>query len=277
MPLWFFLIGCSSIDLPTVEQSEAAIQRLREDIEHAERPLRIFERRFEGSRDAVSIVRANVVNRLLAAVASQRSDDIIIAFSPTRPLLSERKSILGIQYTNYLDIDSGRVSVNLRRAELVSTRRNVLRVFLHIEGGGRIAASGRYTGIPAHASPRIELSLRDTISLELSVGKNGTILLVPQRREALLHATLYVNLAGWELPWKEDIPLRVDELLTPMELPGLISTTIKLPVPAREYSDRNYEFIDVPFLINDPVLFLEGQRIVYTFDCDFPRVAAPLP
>jgi len=269
--LSLLLSACSSIDLPSQEESEAKIRRLRTEIARAEQPLHIYERRFRGERDAVSTLRTDVVNRIFGAVASQRSDDLIIAFPPTRPLLSERKSVLGIRYTNHLDIDSGVVTLNLRRAELVSTRGSALRVLLEIEGAGRISVSGRYTGLPASSSPRIALSLRDTVSMDLQAGKDGTLMLVPRRGEVMLHATLYVKLAGWEIPWNEDIPLRIDELLAPVSLPALISTSIKLPVPAREYSDESYEFVDVPIRLRDPVLFLEGDRIRYTFDCEFMK------
>ena len=265
------LSACSSIDLPSEEESEAKIRRLRAEIARAEQPLHIYEQRFHGSRDAVSTLRTDVVNRIFGAIASQRSDDLIIGFPPTRPLLSERKSVLGIRYTNHIDIDSGMVTLNLRRAELVSTRGNALRVLLEIEGAGRISVSGRYTGISAGSSPRIALSLRDTVSMDLRAGKNGALTLVPRSGEVMLHATLYVKLAGWEIPWNEDIPLRIDELLAPVPLPALISTSIKLPVPAREYSDESYEFIDVPIRLSDPVLFLEGERIRYAFDCEFAQ------
>lgn len=263
------LSACSSVDLPTEEESEAKIRRLRAEIERAEGPLRVYEQRFHGSRDAVSEMKTDVVNRIFGAVASQRSDDLIIGFPPTRPLLSERKSTLGIRYTNHLDIDSGLVTLNLRRAALVSTRGNALRVLLEIEGAGRIAVSGRYIGIPAGSTPRIALSLRDTVSMDLQAGKNGTLMLVPRSGKVMLHATLYVKLAGWEIPWNEDIPLRIDELLAPVSLPALISTSIKLPVPAREYSDESYEFIDVPIRLRDPLLLLEGDRIRYAFECEF--------
>lgn len=263
--------ACSSIDLPTEKESEAKIRRLRAEIARAEQPLHIYEQRFHGKRDAVSVLRTGVVNRIFGAVASQRSDDLIIGFPPTRPLLSERKSVLGIRYTNHLDIDSGLVTLNLRRAALVSTRGNELRVLLEIEGAGRISVSGRYTGIPASSSPRIALSLLDTISMDLTAGKDGTLMLVPRPGEVMLHATLYVKLAGWEIPWNEDIPLRIDELFAPVSLPALISTSIKLPVPAREYSGESYEFIDVPIRLRDPVLLLEGDRIRYAFDCEFAQ------
>ncbi|MDT8323444.1 MAG: hypothetical protein RRA94_04970, partial [Bacteroidota bacterium] len=224
------LSACSSIDLPTVGESRRRIAQRTRDIAAAETPLNAYARRFDSGSDGVVTLRTDVINRLFGAMASSRSDDVRITFPPTRPLLQERKSIFGIQYRNQLDIDSGTVQLNLRRAELLPARGNLLRLRMDMEGEGRIAVSGKYTGVRATSTPRIQLALHDTVTLAVEGGRNGGLLLVPQRGEVLLEATLLVNLLGWEVPWREDIPLRVEELLSPIALPALFAAEIKIPV-----------------------------------------------
>jgi hypothetical protein len=261
--------ACSSIDLPTVEESQRRIAQRSRDIAAAETPLDAYARRFESGSDGVVTLRTDVVNRLFAAIASSRSDDADIVFPPTRPLLQERKSIFGIQYTNRLDIDSGTVQLNLRRAQLLPARGRLLRLLLEMEGAGRIAVSGKYTGIRGTSSPRIQLALRDTVSLAVLPGANGAWQLVPQRGTLLLEATLHVSLLGWEVPWKEEIPLRVEDVLTPVTLPAFFAAEIKIPVPADTFGDRNYEFVAHPVEFRDTHIVVGEQGLTWQFNCVF--------
>ena len=263
------LVGCSSIDLPTVEESRARIERRTAEIAAAEVPLGAYAQRYTSRSDGTVTVRGSVFNALFAALASSRSDDVLIAFPPTRPLVRERKSIFGISYTNHLDIDSGRVSLNLRSAQLLPIRGQRLRVLLDLEGEGRIFMSGKYTGIGATASPRIQLALRDTVALRVRAGENGSMQFVPEPGIIMLEATLHVNLLGWEVPWTEDIALKATDILPPVSLPAFFGAEIKIPVPAASYGDRNYEFVARPVDIRDSRVVLEGDRMTWLFDCVF--------
>jgi hypothetical protein len=227
------LAACSSIDLPTVEESAARIARLQVDLVKAEAPLLKYEQRFRLTRDMKTSIDPSVLNRVLKAVASQRSDDMRIGFPATRPLLEERKDLLGIAYTNRLDIDSGLVTLNLRRAELRGVRRGGVRAFIDLEGDGRISVSGKYAGVPASASPRVELSLKDSITFNVKTDATGAITLAPAKQTVKLSTTFHVNLLGWEIPWNEETPLQLDDLIAPITMPGILSGEIKLPLPQR--------------------------------------------
>jgi hypothetical protein len=261
--------ACSSIDLPTAEESEARIARLSSDLVRAEAPLRAYERRFALKRDMRTIIDPAVINRVLRAVATQRSDDMRIGFPATRPLLEERKDLLGIAYTNRLDIDSGLVTLNLKRAELRGLRRGAIRVYLEMEGEGRIAVSGRYAGLPGKASPRIELSLRDTVTLLMKSGQDGGLTLSPAKQKVKLLTTFHVNLLGWEIPWREETVLQLDELLQPITMPGMLAGEIKLPAPAREYSTGRYEFVTIPVNIGNTEVITENDRITIQADVKY--------
>ncbi|MCB2206411.1 hypothetical protein KQI65_16830 [bacterium] len=269
LTLSILVAACSSIDLPTVEQSERRIGDLRERIASGDATLDLYAKRYGQQTDGSVSLRSDVLNRLFGALASARSDDVVVGFPPTRPLLQEKKSILGIRYTNRLDIDSGRVAVNLKEARLLAVRGDELRVLLDMEGSGRIAVSGTYTGISASSSPRIELSLRDTVAFRVRTAKDGQLLLEPRRKLVQLLATLHVSLLGWEIPWTEEIPLQVTDIIDPVCLPSMIATEIKLPVPATTYGDRNYEFVAHPVEFLNTRVRLGAERLTWQFDCVF--------
>ena len=79
--------ACSSIYLPTVEQSRARIDRLGGVLRRAESPLIRYEQRMASERDISTAIKLSVLNTVLGALASQRSYDLIVVFPPTRPLL----------------------------------------------------------------------------------------------------------------------------------------------------------------------------------------------
>jgi hypothetical protein len=269
MLLSVILTACSSIDLPTVEESTARIARLKVDLATAERPLRAYEQRYTLSRDMRTAIDPAVVNRVLKTVATQRSDDVRIAFPATRPLLEERKSVLGIDYVNRLDIDSGLVTLNLRRAEITGLRKGAVRIYLDLEGEGRLAVSGRYTGIPGSASPRNELTLRDTATFYLKTDAKGALMLAPAKQKAILKAKFFVNFLGWEVPWSEDVALQVDELIAPITMPGVLRGEIRLPAPAKEYKSGRYEFVSIPVEIRKPEIGVKEGKIVLDADVEY--------
>lgn len=263
------LAACSSIDLPTVEESAARIARLQVDLVKAEAPLLKYEQRFQLTRDMKTSIDPSVLNRVLKAVASQRSDDMRIGFPATRPLLEERKDLLGIAYTNRLDIDSGLVTLNLRRAELRGVRRGGVRAFIDLEGDGRISVSGKYAGVPASASPRVELSLKDSITFNVKTDATGAITLAPAKQTVKLSTTFHVNLLGWEIPWNEETPLQLDDLIAPITMPGILSGEIKLPAPAKEYKTGRYEFVTLPVIIKNTEASTENGKIEIQADIEY--------
>lgn len=269
MALALLLSACASIDLPTVEESNARIARLQSDLARAEAPLRSYAQRLTLRKDMKTSIDPEVLNRVLKAVASQRSDDMRIGFPATRPLLEERKHILGFAYTNRLDIDSGVVTLNLRTAEVRGLRSGAVRALLELEGSGRIAVSGKYGGVPASAAPRIELSLTDSITFLVKTNDKGAIMLVPARQTVLLSTTFHVRLLGWEIPWNEKTPLQIDELIQPVTMPGILAGEIKLPAPAREYKSGRYEFVSVPVLIHRTEAGTANGRIEIQADVEY--------
>jgi hypothetical protein len=258
-----FFCACSSMDLPSVEESNRRIRMLQRSLVDAERPLNILQQRYRTQRDLATTLRLSAVNRIARALAAQRTDDLVITFLPTRPLLEERKSMLGIAYVNRLDIDSGRVTLDLRRFEFISGQRHALDAVIALEGEGRIAVSGRYTGLSASASPRIRLTLHDTVRFDLSAGPNGGFILTPRPRRVMLRTVFRVSLLGWDVPWSEDIPLEIHNLLPALSVPSMFEAALRFPVPAASYSVRNYDFHEIPLLLDRSLIDLRDGILMY--------------
>jgi hypothetical protein len=258
--------ACSSMDLPTVEESTKRIASLRSTLSDAERPLQILQQQYRTQRDLGMTLRLSAVNRISKALVQQRTDDLVITFLATRPLLEERKSVLGITYTNRLDIDSGRVVLDLRRFEFLDSRRRGLEAVLALEGEGRLHVSGRYTGVPGSVSPKIQLNVRDTVRFTISAGDNGSFVLTPVKKRVMLRAVFRINLLGWEAPWSEDIPLEVEKLLPVLTIPSFFDAAMKFPVPSSEYSVKNYQFESVPMKLRESVIDVRDGRMMYRAD-----------
>ena len=259
-------VSCSSMDLPTVEESNKKIEKLQRSLADAEKPLNMLQQRYQIQRDLGMTLRIDAINRIGKALVSQRTSDMTIIFLATRPLMEESKSVLGISYVNRLDIDSGRVVLDLRRFEFQEFRGKRIDAILTLEGEGQLHVSGRYTGVPASASPKIQLSLRDTIRFELTAGKNGAFVLTPIPRRVLLRAVFRIKLLGWDVPWSEDIPLDVHKLIPQFTLPSMFDAAMRFPVPAASYSARNYEFETVPLKLGDSILEIRDGALIYRAD-----------
>jgi len=257
------LCACSSMDIPTIEESNRRIAMLERSLIDAEKALSLYQKRLHMHGDLMFSMSIAAINRIMHALAAQRSDDMIITFLPTRPLLEERKSILGIGYVNRLDIDSGRVVLNLRRFEFLEYRRTGIAAILDLEGQGRVSVSGRYSGVPGSASPSIQLSLRDTVQFDLQITDNGAFVLVPRPRQVMLHSVFRVRLLNWDVPWKEDIPLDIHTLLAPLVLPSVFDASIQFPVPATSWSIKSYEFETLPLRLGSPVFDVRSGRITF--------------
>lgn len=257
------LAACSSMDLPTLEESAKRIASLQGSLADAERPLHVLQQQYRTQRDLGMSLRLSAANRIGTALARQRTDDLTITFLATRPLLEERKSVLGITYTNRLDIDSGRVVLDLRRFEFLESRRRGLEAVLGLEGEGRLHVSGRYTGVPGSVSPKIQLALRDTVRFTLSAGNNGSFVLTPVKDRIMLRAVFRINLLGWEVPWSEDIPLEVEKVIPVLAIPSFFDAAMKFPVPATDYSVKNYQFESVPMKLRESIIDVRDGKLIY--------------
>lgn len=267
------LLGaCASLDLPTIEQSRAAVEAARPRIAAADSVARSWSAtRLPGGADLVTRVRRYAVNRMLDAVAGNRSDDVRIRFLPTKGIVKEDKSVLGVAYTNALDIDGGELSLNLKTLRFDRFDRNTADATIEIEGAGRIAVSGRHTGVPASASPNVELRIADRITFDVKPADSGMVLITPRAKMVNLTVKLSVTLLQWSVPYTQDVPLQIRDLVPPMRVPVALSTEVPFPVPAAKAGDEKFDYVPFRLMLSRTAVRTSGDVLEVSTDLDFTR------
>lgn len=254
--VWYMIIagfiigGCSGSDLPTTEESQRTITTLRTRVEMIENLIDAMPHPKLLNRDMEIRINTKAIDRILHALTHNRSDDIRISLPPTRHLIEQKKLALGIPYTNYIDIDSGKFNLNIRDFRIVSADKNSLKMFLHIEGKGRIAVSGKYVAIPASANPAIKISARDTVRFMMQHSRDGIVRLVPQRKNIDLEITVFIRLLAWDVPYKHTMKLAVRDIIQPVPLPMSMSSTISM-LALKSSPDEQVRFVRSKLNIND--------------------------
>jgi hypothetical protein len=265
------LAACSSVDLPTLAESRDVIARSRVQHDSLARIIAPAAATLPSGSDLVTRVRSDMINRILRGVADARSDDLRIVFPPTRPLLREDKNVLGIRYTNALDIDTGNVTLNLRTFRFERLANNRIEALLEIDGTGTLRVSGRYTGVPAGASPDIELALSERIAFDLIPVDTGSVLLRPVPKQLTLKAKFSVKLLEWSIPWRQDIPLQLTDMMKPMAIPIALRTELPFPVPASTFGDNKLQFVPYILSMRRSNVVATGNTIELRADIDFRK------
>ncbi len=264
--------ACSSLDLPTIEASRAAVEAARPRIETADSVARAWSAsRLPGGADLVTRVRMGAVNRMLNAVADNRSDDVRLRFLPTRNIVREDKSVFGVAYTNTVDIDGGELTMNLKTLRFDRFDKNAAEASIEIEGTGRVAASGRYTGVPASASPNVELRLADRVTFDVRPAADGMVLITPRAKTVNLRVTLSVKLLQWSVPYSQDVPLQIRDLVPPMQVPVALSAEVPFPVPAAKAGDEKFDYVPYKLVLSNTAVRTMNNLLEVSTTIDFQR------
>lgn len=236
--------GCgSSVDLPSREESRQTISALKPMIDSLDTVIAEQGRSLPKGYDIISRTRLSAVNALLDRVTTSSVNDIHIDFLRTAPLWKEEKSILGISYTNHVDIDTGTLDIDLKKFRFTSTENNIVNAEIEIEGSGIAKVSGQYTGIPATAAPRVQFYLNDRIQFALTVADSDYIKLTPLPKSVLLKVKVSINLLGWSIPYSKEIPLQSVDLIKPVMIPSALRSEVVFPIPAAQFGEQQYEFV----------------------------------
>jgi hypothetical protein len=87
--------------------------------------------------------------------------------------------------------------------------------------------------------------LNEPVSFQLTPDQNGNIVATPLPKRLTLKTRTSIKLLAWSVPWNQDIPLEVVDLIKPVSFPTALVTEVPLPIPATKPGDQKYEF--VPF------------------------------
>jgi hypothetical protein len=266
----FLLVSCKSgIELPTIEQSQKSIALYNNRIDSLERAVIRKKPSFPIGNDFIIRLSLPAIDKIVETLANNRYDDLSVKFLPTAPVYKEDKSILGISYTNYLNIDNGFLNANLKKFRFDNTNRNKIDATIEVEGKGNISVSGKYMGVPASISPEIELYLYETITFNLIAENNGYVTLKPEPKRMILKSKFYVNLLGWQFPWYQEVPLEISELIEPIKLPISVRPEFMLPLPSSKPGDQKIEYAPYILDFSNSNVTASNNRIEFKSDVNF--------
>ena len=243
-----YIISCSTIDLPTVEESNKVIMLSKDKLEEAEKMINSKSAELPHGYNVDIKVQKDMINRVLSSVANDRKQDITINFLKTKNLIKDDKNVLGIEYTNFIDVDKGKVDMDLKTFKVNKMENNKVEATIEIEGNGDISLSGKNTGISASVTSGVDLYLKDNVEFKIESKENGNILLKPVPKKLRLKTKFSIAILKWNLPWREEIELEFADILSPIPVPMTLATEVDLPFPAKNKNPGQFDFL--PFKVD---------------------------
>lgn len=255
------LVSCGGLDLPETKESLDKIAVYSKKLRETQEEIKnlVDEKKFD--KDIIIRIKKEPLNRILRAVAYGRDDDVTIKFPPTIGFVKEDKSLFGIKYTNYVNIDDGEIEMNLKKFQFEGFRENAIEALLEIEGKGFVEASGKYAGVGANVSPETELYINEIITLNASAGEGGDLILSPAPKDVSLKIKIYIKLLQWRLPVYHTINLKLQDLIKPIRVPAALASEIDLPKPAESYGDEKIRMEKYKLLLKNSAVKTESDVI----------------
>lgn len=265
-------IGCgSSVNIPSKEESQQKIAEIKPQLDSLAAVIDQQITSLPGGHDLISRTRASAINMLLARVANRTLTDIHIDFLPTRPLWKEEKSVFGISYTNFVDVDTGAFNIDLKKFLFTSFTKNIINAQIEIEGTGSIGVSGKYTGVSAHSTPQVHFYLDEEIQFSVSAADSDYIKLMPIQKTMMLKSKVTIALLGWNLPYYKEIPLQATDLIKPVLIPSALRSEIVFPLPAAQYGSQRLEFVKRYLRFSRSSVRANDNGLEYRSNIDFEK------
>lgn len=263
-------VGCgSSLDIPSVEESEKKIAGIAPLLDSIDLEITSRTQFLPKGFDIVTHTRMSAINTLLNGVMNAGKNDIRFDFLQTRPLWSEQKSIFGIAYMNVVDVDTGRLDVDLKHFQFTGLSDNIVNAEVEIEGTGSIKVSGTYAGLRASAAPQVHLYLNERLQFSISTADSDYIRLTPLPKIVLLKAKVTIHLLGWDIPYYREIPLQAAQLMKPVLIPSAMRSEIVFPLPAAQYGGEKVEFVKRSLVFTRSSVGADNGILEYKSDISF--------
>jgi len=223
------LISCKTSNYPSIESSKASITADSARIAKADEMInkRSVEKK---DKDLIAKIPVSTFNKISKRFYSASETDLKFTFLNTKNVIKEEKKLVGIEYTNHLDIDGGGVRVDFSNFSFDKFYSNKLYSSIELKGNGKITVSGHYTGIAASMTPEINLYLNEKIAFSLSANNSGYLTLTPDPTRLNLRTKFEVTLLRWQIPYNHNVPIELTSLLKPINIPPTIAPGI-LPRP----------------------------------------------
>jgi hypothetical protein len=264
------LSSCSSLQLPTVEESQKKIDEIQPLLKITDDFINSNTSSLPKGTNIDLGVKQATMNRLLTAMANDKDKDLTIKFLPTKNLIDESKKVLGIEYRNYINVDKGFVDMDLKALKFNTIDGSKIEAMIEIEGEGNISLSGKHTGIAASVTSEIYLYLKENVEFKIHYSDSGYVILKPQPKKLKLKTKFAIAILKWNIPWREEIELEFTDLLPPIAVPFALATDLNLPIPSKK--DKG-GFVSVPYEVKFSKVSLKAdyQVMHWRSDIDFKR------
>lgn len=263
--------ACRSIELPTIQQSQKMIDFYQPQINLADRNIDSKTSNLPSGNDFILRLGVNPLNTILKSLSNRREDDIKIIFKQSKNVVKEDKSIMGINYANFITIDTGSFSVNIKSINFSKFGKNLVEGRIEIEGNGKISASGKYIGVPASISPEVQIYMNEPVSLSLEKTDSGYIVLKPRPAKLTLKTKFYFKLLEWKIPWGYDSQLEFTDIMKPMAVPIALNPEVHFPKPSKKANANEIEQVPYEIQLKNTSLKTIDSKLEFRSDADFKK------
>lgn len=265
--------SCTKVKLPPINESKQKIEQYSKTYDSLNKII-TEKQEYRRTRELDGydiLVKTDIafINKLTMALAKHREDDMNLVFHNTRNFITEDKSVLGIKYTNTVNIDTGQIKLNLKQLKFDILKNNRIGTDIELEGNGFLNVSGKYTGIPVSAKPDIKVYVKDAITFKLTKSKNKAFSIEAITQKIPMKTTFYLNLLEWKIPYNTDIMLDVQDVIPSFELPLSVLSSLTLPMPAQNFGSEFIEFKQFEIKLLKPSLNAINNKLIYKANVEF--------
>jgi len=255
-----------------VEESNKKIIEYRTQLQEIDKFINSKNAELKTEKDVDIKVQKEMLNRMLAVLANNRKEDLTILFLKTKNLIKDDKKVLGIEYTNFVDIDKGQVKMDLKSLKLIRLEKNKMEAIIEIGGNGDISLSGKNTGISASISSGVDLYLKDNVEFKIENSNDGNIILRPIPKKMKLKTKFTIELLKWNIPWREEIELEFSDIISPISVPMSLATEIDFPFPSKSKKPGQFNYIPCKINFFDTKALTESENLIWMANINIMKI-----
>lgn len=234
------VISCSNFNMPDKDDSKISIMNSNSDLQRIDKAINenIEKNNSLKTRSEMSVRMVDkFLNSISKQISTQREDDIKFFILPKKSFFTETKKVLGLEYNNFVNIDTGFIALNLKKLEFNKLTNNKIYGVIEIEGKGNLKLSGKHTGVPGSFSPDISLYLKEDITFSLKA-ENNYLILTPDPQEIELKTKFTVSFLDFKIPYSQSFQLKLKDLVKPVRMPLAFQNYVALPKPEEKINSK---------------------------------------
>lgn len=266
-------ISCSNFDMRTKEESEAVISDANVKLEKNNQKIleQIQKTNLKNSNNELSLfVQDKFLNTLTQTYSNQKEDDIKFSILPKKSFYTETKRVLGIQYNNYIDIDTGFISLNIKKFAFTNLSSNKAQAVIELAGTGNLRVSGKHTGIPGSFSPDISLYLKEDITFNVK-NENEQLVLIVEPKSIELKSKFTITIFDYKLPYSQSFKLNTKDIIKPIKFPLSFQNYVELPKPEDKRGSNKLISEKYEMLLKNTTVRVEQGSVNYNADIDLKK------